>query len=60
MIIFQPIVFYNYYFVWLNKILILFEQSEELPLSELSHNTEPPPPSQVHRPHMGVFPPGMV
>ncbi|XP_035227216.1 catenin delta-2-like, partial [Stegodyphus dumicola] len=36
-----------------------YSRSEELPLSELSHSTEPPPPSQVHRSHMGVFPPGM-
>lgn len=38
---------------------IPYSRSEELPLSDLSHSTEPPPPSQVHRPHMGVFPPGM-
>lgn len=42
-----------------NAASIPYSRSEELPLSELSHNTEPPPPSQVHRPHMGVFPPGM-
>ncbi|GBO16280.1 Catenin delta-2 [Araneus ventricosus] len=38
---------------------IPYSRSEELPLSELSHSTEPPPSSQIHRPHMGVYPPGM-
>nr|XP_042905444.1 catenin delta-2 isoform X4 [Parasteatoda tepidariorum] len=38
---------------------IPYSRSEELPLSELSHSTEPPSQSQAHRPHMGVFPPGM-
>ncbi|KAG8184424.1 hypothetical protein JTE90_004592 [Oedothorax gibbosus] len=37
-----------------------YSRSEELPLSELSHGTEPPPSSQHRPPHMGgVFPPGM-
>ncbi|XP_054709799.1 catenin delta-2-like isoform X2 [Uloborus diversus] len=39
---------------------IPYSRSEgELPLSELGHSSEPPPPSQVHRPHIGVFPSGM-
>ncbi|GFS82697.1 catenin delta-2 [Nephila pilipes] len=38
---------------------IPYSRSEELPLSELSHSSEPPTSSQIHRPHMGVYPPGM-
>ncbi|GIX93501.1 catenin delta-2 [Caerostris extrusa] len=43
----------------LQQLQIPYSRSEELPLSELSHSTEPQSSSQIHRPHMGVYPSGM-